>query len=181
MILRKMRAGCLSGFSLVEVVLALGIFSFAIVAMLAVFGSTHRNTRSLMDLESMMAVRQTVGIAISEMPVSTIFAIPSGQDLSPSRPEFFVWAQTNSSGYSLTNTSDATIAAAAINTADGRIYRARLYRALADSNGAEVAWTNATAAYFPLLVRVDSFIAGAYSAAAKPLESSSFNAVWSAL
>ena len=166
-----------AGFSLVEVVLAVGVFSFAIVAMLAVFGSTHRNTRSLMDLDSMMAVRQAVDAAISTLPAATVYATPAGQADSATRPEIFVWAQTNSTGIFITN---ATNAAAATNSADGRIHRARLYRALTGTSGAEAVWTNAQAAYFPLRVQLDAFAAGAYSATARPLESSSFNAVWNA-
>ena len=169
-----------AGFSLVEVVLAVGVFSFAIVAMLAVFGSTHKSTRSLMDLDSMMAVRQAVGTALSTLPAPTVYATPAGQDDSAARPEIFVWAQTNSTGFALTNTTSAATASSAASTADGRIYRARLYRALTGTGGAEAVWTNASAAYFPLFVRIDSFAAGAYSATAKPVESSSFNAVWNA-
>ena len=168
------------GFSLVEVVLALGIFSFAMVAMLAVFGGTQKNTRSLMDLEAMMAVRQAVVTALDDLPAATVYATPAGQADSAARPEIFVWGQTNGTGFSLTNTTSVTDASSASNTPDGRIYRARLYRALTGAGGAEAVWTNAKAAYFPLRVQLDAFVAGAYSATASPLESSSFNAVWNA-
>lgn len=169
-----------TGFSLVEVILALGIFSFSIVAMLSILGGSHKNTLSLMSLDSMVAVRNVVGSAISSLPATTIQAIPEGAGESTDRPELFVWLlQESSSGYAITNTTNLTSVASATSTGDGRIYRARLYRALTEHDGSEAEWSHQQAAY-PLRVQLDAFAAGMYSPTAKPLESSTFNAVWNA-
>jgi len=168
-----------AGFSLVEVVLAVGIFSFALVVMLAVFGGTYRNTRSMIDLESLVAVREAAKSAISRMSRSSVFGTPSGEGDSSNRPEVFLWiTQENSTGFSITNSTDASALALA-EPPDSRIYRARLYRALSGVGGAEAGW-NATQAAFPLRVQLDAFVDGAYSPSAKPVQSSSFNAVWRA-
>ena len=79
------------GFSLVEVVMALGIFSFAIVAIIALFGGVSKNTRALVDRDAMVAVWQSLSTGITGMSSTNIFAIPSGTG-SPGRPEIFARA-----------------------------------------------------------------------------------------
>jgi type II secretory pathway pseudopilin PulG len=161
-------------FSLVEVVLALGIFSFAIVAIIALFGGVSKNTRSLVDRDATVAVWQSLSAQIAGMSSTNIFAVPSGTGDS-GRPELF--ARVVQPGGS-TNAVSVEVESAATGftnaPSDGRIYRARLYRALTPTNWA------AGQAYYPLRVKVDVFAADAYASTNTPMESTALNLIWNA-
>lgn len=163
------------GFSLVEVVMALGIFSFAIVAIIALFGGVSKNTRSLVDRDATVAVWQSLSAQIAGMPSTNIFAVPSGTGDS-GRPELF--ARVVQPGVS-TNAMSVEVESAATGftnvPSDGRLYRARLYRALSGTN--EAAWLS-NSAYYPLRVQVDTFAAAGYAATNRPIESTTLNLVW---
>lgn len=171
------RSGQAGGFSLVEVVLALGIFSFAIVVIIALFGGVSKNTRSLVDRDAAIAAWQSLEAAIADMPSSTVFGVPTGTNDS-GRPERF--ARVIRPG-SMTNAMGVEIESAATgftNTpADGRLYRVRLYRALAGTN--EAAWLP-DQAYYPLRVQVDTFVADAYASTNRPMETTTLHIIWNA-
>lgn len=166
-----------NGFSLVEVVLAVGIFSFAIVAILVLFGGGSKNTRSLMDRDAAVAAWQSLQSVIATNPRTVIEAVPAGA-VSATRPEFFAqFVQATGAGIapSVEVWTNATGFSPA--SVDGRLYRARLYRAF--DSGGEVAWTSGAASY-PLRVQVDVFPSGAYNPDRPPLETLSMNFVWNA-
>jgi Tfp pilus assembly protein PilV len=165
------------GFSLVEVVLAVGIFSFAIVAILVVFGGVNKNTRALMDRDASVAAWQSLRSVIATSPVAVIDSVPAGN--SPAtRPEFFAqFVQATGAGVAPSVEVRTNVSGLSPASVDGRLYRARLYRAF--DSGGEVAWPPGAASY-PLRVQVDVFPSGAYNPDREPLESSSMNFVWNA-
>jgi type II secretory pathway pseudopilin PulG len=157
-------------FSLVEVVLALGIFSFAMVAVIAMFSGVSKNTRSLVDRDATVAVWQALSAGIAELPSGTISSITTN---ASGQPELFArvvraGASTNPLSVAVTNSPTGFT-----NAADGRLYRATLHRGLSP------AWpTNPAPAYYPLRVKVDVFAADAYTASGTPLESTTLNMIW---
>ena len=162
-----------SGFSMVEVVLAVGIFSFAILAILALFGGVNKNTRSLVDRDATAAAWQSLSAAIATNPAAVIEAVPAGT--SPSlRPELFARVVRAGSALGMEVRPAPT---GFTSTSDERLYRARLYRALTASG--EAAWAGGRA-YYPLRVVVDVFPAGGYNPTNLPMESTAFNFVWNA-
>lgn len=163
------------GFSLVEVVMALGIFSFAIVAIIALFSGVSKNTRALVDRDAMVAVWQSLSTGITVMSSTNIFAIPSGTG-SPGRPEIFARVVQPGGVTNAMSVEIETSATGFTNTpSDGRLYRARLYRALSGTN--EAAWLT-NQAYYPLRVQVDTFPADAYAPTNRPMESTTLNVIW---
>lgn len=171
------RATGIRAFSLVEVVMALGIFSFAIVAIIALFSGVSKNTRALVDRDAMVAVWQSLSTGITGMSSINIFAIPSGT-ASSGRPEIFARAvqpggATNAMSVEIQN----SVTLFTNTQADGRLYRARLYRALSGTN--EAPWLT-NQAYYPLRVQVDVFASDAYSSTNQPIESTTFNLIWNA-
>lgn len=164
-------------FSLVEVVLAVGIFSFSIVAILVLFGGVNKNTRSLMDRDAAVAAWQSFRSVIATNPASVIESVPAGAS-SSTRPEFFAQVvQTPGAGLSPGVEVRTNASGFGPPSADGRLYRARLYRA--SDSGGEVAWPGGAASY-PLRVQVDVFPSGIYSPDRAPAESTSMNFVWNA-
>ena len=167
------------GFSLVEVVIALGIFSFAMVAIIGLFGGVSKNTRSLVDRDATIAVWQSLSAEIANKDSTNIFSIPSGTG-DAGRPELFARV-VQRNGSTTTDPLSVEIAATATgftNTpSDGRLYRARLYRALSGSN--EALWQS-NQAYYPMRVRVDTFAGNSYSPNSPPLESTTLNLIWNA-
>ncbi len=162
-------------FSLVEVVMALGIFSFAIVTIIALFGGVSKNTRSLVDRDATIAIWQSLSSGIAGMSSTNISAIPTGTGDS-GRPELFARIVQTGTSTSAMSVEIETSATAFTNTpSDGRLYRARLFRALSGSN--EAVWQT-NQAYYPLRVQVDTFPADAYTSTNRPMESTSLNLIW---
>lgn len=168
-----------SAFSLIEVVIALGIFSVAIISIVSLFSGVSKNTRSLVDRDAIIGVWDSLSGKIATMSSADIYAIPTGTNAAD-RPEWFAkisYLNGSAVGDALnmevtTNTSGFT------NTAsDGRLYRARLYRG--SSSSGEVPW-GANQAYYPLRVQVEVFIADGYVSTRTPLESTSLNFIWNA-
>lgn len=157
-------------FSLVEVVLAVGIFSFAMVAIIALFSGVSKNTRSLVDRDATVAVWQALSAGIADLPSATISAITTN-----SQPELFArvvraGASTNALSVAVTNSATGFTGAA-----DGRLYRATLCRGLSP------AWpTSSAPAYYPLRVKVDVFAADGYGPSNAALESTTLNMIWNA-
>jgi type II secretory pathway pseudopilin PulG len=163
------------GFSLVEVVMALGIFSFAIVAIIALFGGVSKNTRSLVDRDATVAIWQSLSSGIAARSSADIHAVPPGTG-DPGRPELFARVVQPGGGTNAMSVEIETSATGFTNTpSDGRLYRARLYRALSGTN--EAAWLT-NQAYYPLRVQVDTFPADAYAPTNRPMESTTLNVIW---
>lgn len=157
-------------FSLVEVVLALGIFSFAMVAVITLFSGVSKNTRSLVDRDATIAVWQALRAGIAGLPPGTISSITTN---ASGQPELFArvvraGASTNALSVAVTNSHTGFN-----NPADGRLYRATIARGLSP------AWpTNSVPAYYPLQVKVDVFAADGYASTNAAMESTSLNLIW---
>ena len=182
-LVQRQECRCSSGnwvsraFSLVEVVLALGIFSFAIVAIIALFGGVSKNTRSLVDRDAAVAVWQSLSAQIAGMSSTNLFAVPSGTGDS-GRPEWFARVvQTGGSTNAMSVEVESSATGFTNTPSDGRLYRAKLYRALSGTN--ETSWAS-NSAYYPLRVQVDTFAAAAYAPTNRPIESTVLNLIWNA-
>ncbi len=150
-------------FSLVEVVLAIGIFSFAMVAILGLFGSSIGGVKKLADRDVLVAAGDAVAGKLAELKRTELAAVPAGSDPAVSgRPTFFAYAPEDLSAseadqdvpvFEWTNTVPP---AAAVKGA--RVFRARVFRAFSDVvTEVPFAGTNIS---FPVRVVVDILAPG---------------------
>lgn len=158
------------GFSLVEVVLAIGIFAFVVVAVMGLFGSALGGVRDVVDRDGMVAVADSAAERVSGLSRAEIAAIPAGTNLLASgRPLLYGYlgttpGQTNS----LTWTN---ISPPVASVQSGRVYRVALYRANLDaSTEAVFATTNAS---YPVRMEISVLAAGQSST--RPAMSWSFH------
>lgn len=167
-------------FSLVEVVIALGLFAFAIVVILGLFSTVNSNSRALLDSDALLSAWPALDREISRIPRSTIEELPSGED-SPHEIYLLLLHPDGESspGKGLeakvfdSYPPDADRAKAP----DGRVYRASLRRAL-PPDGSTWSW-DAGRGYYPLRVELDILPAGP-SAPAPPLQRIHLHTVWNA-
>lgn len=145
------------GFSLVEVVLAIGIFAFVVVAVMGLFGSALGGVRDVVDRDGMVAVADSAAEQVSMLSRAEIAAVPAGTNLLASgRPLLYgylgtVPGQTNSLTW--TNVSPPITS-----VQSGRVYRVALYRANVDaSTEATFAQTNAS---YPVRMEIAVLAAG---------------------
>lgn len=95
--IRLRSAGC-RGFSLIEIVLAIGIISFSLVAILGLFGSSLRSNNETISLHEMMGVSRSVSDFLSSTnPASGAgFSNVYGWVQSPSsEPGIYSFVQEN--------------------------------------------------------------------------------------
>ena len=151
------------GFSLVEVVLAIGIFSFAVVAILGLFGSSIGGVKKLADRDVLVAAGDAVAGKLGELTRAELAAVPAGSDPAASgRPTFFAYGPQDLSAsgadqdvpfFAWTN---ALPPASVVKGA--RIFRARVFRAYRDASiEFPFAGTNLS---FPVRVVVDVLAPG---------------------
>lgn len=163
-----------SGFSLVEVVLAIGIFSFAIVAILALFGTSIGGVKKLTDRDVLVAAGGSIAWKLDELTRSELASVPSGTNLS-NRPVFYVYAPEellaseslmDKTFFQWTNTLPT-----GRDVKGTRVFRAAVYRAYQNTNlEAKFDTTNVS---FPVRVVVDVLAPGQTSGS--PLMSWSFH------
>ncbi len=152
----------LSAFSLVEVVLAIGIFSFAMVAILGLFGSSIGGVKKLADRDVLVAAGSMVAEKWGTLTRAELAGLPPGTNPG-GRPTFYAYASrspsatdafaTNESLAFTTNTPPA-----ASEVAGGRVIRDRIFRAQ-ESTSSEFAF-GATNVSFPVRVVVDLLAPG---------------------
>ncbi|MEI8312349.1 MAG: hypothetical protein WCH98_16470 [Verrucomicrobiota bacterium] len=147
------------------------------MAIIALFGGVSKNTRSLVDRDATVAVWQSLSAGIAGMSATNLFAVPSGTGNS-GRPELFARVvQPGGSTNAMSVEVESAVTGFTNTPSDGRLYRARLYRALSGTN--EAAWPS-NSAYYPLRVQVDTFAAAAYASTNRPIESTTLNLIWNA-
>ncbi len=160
---RKVRRDDRQAFSLVEVVLAIGIFSFAMVAILALFGSSIGGVKKLADRDILVAAGSSVAEKLDALTRSNLSSsVPAGTNPSD-RPTFYCFApdellasMADTDIPQLSWTTNAPPAPADVN--GGRVFRARIFRANETASG-EYAFS-ATNISFPVRVVVDLLAPG---------------------
>jgi hypothetical protein len=159
----QLRARRAPGFSLVEVVLAIGIFAFAIVAMLGLFGTSMDGVRRLADRDGVVAASGMVSGELKRLPRGELLAVPSGTDPAASgRPMYFAYPPEALSAEEADR--DKVIYAwtqavpAAADVKGRTVYRVMLYRAYQDATNEYV--FDADTVVFPLRVVVDVLAPG---------------------
>ncbi|MEM8550132.1 MAG: prepilin-type N-terminal cleavage/methylation domain-containing protein [Verrucomicrobiota bacterium] len=95
------------GFSLVEVVLAIGIIAIAVVALLGLFGPTVGGVKQIVDSNRALsvtdAVRQYINQDLEFSELESTLSSSDGQYL------LFVWSEQEDSGFDSTNQDDTLI------------------------------------------------------------------------
>lgn len=162
------------GFSLVEVVLAIGIFSFAMVAILGLFGTSIGGVKKLTDRDVLVAAGSSVGWKLGELTRAELAAVSPGTNLA-GRPVYYVYSPEelmasdsaeDKEFFKWTNTLPS-----AAEAKGSRVFRAAVYRAY-QSAGTEFPFA-ATNSSFPVRVVVDVLAPGQTSG--DPLMSWSFH------
>lgn len=150
------------GFSLVEVVLAIGIFSFAMVAILGLFGSSIGGVKKLADRDILVAAGGMVAEKLSDLPRAEMAGLPSGTNPA-GRPTFYAYerralkaSDAFAANESLAFTTNTPPPASEVS--GGRVIRARIFRAR-ESASSEFAF-GATNISFPVRVVVDLLAPG---------------------
>lgn len=168
----KSRGTC--GFSLVEVVLAIGIFSFAMVAILGLFGTSIGGVKKLTDRDVLVAAGNSIGWKLSELTRAELAAVSPGTSLA-GRPVFYVYAPeellASESSVDKTFFRWTNSLPSASDVRGSRVFRAAVYRAN-QSAGTEFPF-DATNLSFPVRVTVDVLAPGQTSG--EPLMSWSFH------
>lgn len=151
------------GFSLVEVVLAIGIFTFAVVAILGLFGSSIGGVKKLTDRDVLVAAGDAVAGKLEELTRPELAAVPAGSDPAASgRPTFFAYATQDMSASGADQDVPFFVWTNALpqeSTVKGaRVFRARVFRSYQDaSTEFPFAGTNIS---FPVRVVVDVLAPG---------------------
>jgi Tfp pilus assembly protein PilV len=162
------------GFSLVEVVLALGIFGFAMVAILGLLSTTNNNTRQLLDSDAALTAWPSLRQEIRSLPRATIEGIPEGTTGGPRMFMIFKPEESGAGMRAVVRNGDVPEDVA--DSQDGRLYRVTLQRAL-DGNGSPSNWSPGRASY-PLRVTLEVFQADANPDTAQPRHSQVLHTAW---
>jgi hypothetical protein len=167
------------GFSLVEVVLAIGIFAFAIVAILGLFGTSIGGVKKLGDRDVLVAAGSSIAEKVAELTRAELLDVPAGASIADEkRPVYYAYAPKEL--FVADASTDVPVLAWAMDAppkvADvkgSRVFRAAVYRAYQDS-GTEFSF-EATKMSFPVRVVVDVMAPGQTSG--EPAMTWSFHSV----
>lgn len=129
-----------AAFSLVEVVLAIGIFSFAIITMLGLFGASMADVRRLANRDISVSAGNAIAEKVGTLTRAELLAIPAG--VAPEgRPTFYAYAQKPAAASDALSTTDTPVFVWSnglppdpANVRDGRVFRATVYRAHQDAS-----------------------------------------------
>lgn len=153
-----------AGFSLVEVVLAIGIFSFAIITMLGLFGASIADVRRLANRDISVSAGYAIAEKVGTLTRADLLAVPSGTDPA-GRPTFYAYAPKPAAASDALSTTDTpvfvwsnSIPPDPANVTDGRVFRATVYRAHQDAS-TEFPF-DATNVAFPVRVVVEVLAPG---------------------
>ncbi len=142
--------------------LAIGIFSFAMVAILGLFGSSIGGVKKLADRDVLVSAGSMVAAKLDALTRADLTNLPSGTNPS-GRPTFYAFASNSLSATNAFSTN--ALLAFSTNTpppasqvAGGRVIRARIFRAQ-ESASAEFPF-GATNVSFPVRVVVDLLAPG---------------------
>ncbi len=148
-------------FSLLEVVLAIGIFAFALVAVLGLFGASMDGVRKLSDRDLLVAVGGAAASRVSELTRAELLNIPTGRDLTATgRPVLHGYCEElDQPGVDAPVLTWSTAPPAAGNVKGTRVFRVSVYRALQDATTEFVFDANQTVA-FPVRILVELLAPG---------------------
>ena len=156
-----------AAFSLIEVVLAVGIFAFAMVAILGVFSATNNSTRTLLDRDALLTTIPIFRKEIQKVDAATI------EDCTTTEPVMLYLFKTKNAD-SLDGkvyVTNGTPTAPTGEIKDGRLYRATITAATGG---------NMTAGRpgYPLQVLIDALPQDAATNSTNALEHITFHTLW---
>ncbi len=163
--MRKVRAPLddEAGFSLVEVVLALGLFAFAMVAMLGLLGTSIKGVRMLEDRDGLVTAGGAAVEPLARLTRDELTALPTGTDAAAGgRPTFYGYIPSELHASEAGRDVESfrwTNSVPQVSEVKGpRVFRVRVYRAMRDA-GSEQTF-NATNISFPVRIVVEALAPG---------------------
>lgn len=154
-----------TAFSLVEVVLAVGIFAFAMVAVIGVFGSTNKSTGALLDRDAIHNTVPTFRTAIRNLKSAKIEPVTTNAPV-----KIYLLKQRDAENFEGAVAVEVDQPPTVTGETDGRLYRAKVIPA----PGADM---TAGRPGYPLQVLVEAFPRDAGDTVSA-IESITFHTVW---